>query len=111
MAAGSASGSETANATQAARLVELLGSGPLFAPVSTTVRGQLAERLIRFELAVGDAVPKTDPPAGLFVVESGRLAVVVRNARTATTQVVATLGSPQAFGVSALVSDAADGDE
>ncbi len=85
-------------------LVEWLAKSPLFESLPAALIAQLAARLVRRELAAGaGSMRHADEPAGLVMVESGRLAIVVRNARVGTTQVVAILGTGQAVGISAVV--------
>jgi type IV pilus assembly protein PilB len=48
-----------------------------------------------------------DGAKAVFLIESGRLAAIVRNGRTGAQQAVATLGAPQAFGICELVLGAA----
>jgi type IV pilus assembly protein PilB len=87
-----------------ASLIELLSRNTLFAALTPTILAQLAGRLVRHELMTGVGVlRRSDGPPGLLVIESGRLAAIVRGPRGGTTQVVATLVAPQAFGLSALV--------
>jgi type IV pilus assembly protein PilB len=89
----------------------LLARNPLFEPLPNTALAQLAERLIRHEIAAGgEILRRAEQAPGLFVVESGRLAAVVRNARAGTTQVVATIGTPQSLGASRLVVGSSAGD-
>jgi type IV pilus assembly protein PilB len=90
-------------------LVELLSRNPLFATLTPAILAQLAGRLVRHELMTGiGLLRRSDGPPGVLVIESGRLAAIVRGPRGGTTQVVATLAPPQAFGVSALVGGPAD---
>src|ERR1700734_722559 len=99
-------GSDEATARERPRpsLVSWMVRSPLFASLPPAILTQLAERLVRRELAVGaELLGGAEEPAGLFIVESGRLATVVRNVQAGTVQVVATLGAGQAFGASALV--------
>jgi type IV pilus assembly protein PilB len=89
-------------------LVALIARSPLFESLPPALLAQLAGRLVRRELAAGaELLRSAGEPLGLFIVESGRLATVVRNARAGTMQVVATLAAGQAFGASALVLGAA----
>ena len=90
-------------------LVEFLGKSPLFASLPVALRTQLAGRLRRLELMIGMDLPRgAEGPGALFLIESGQLAAVVRNARTGRAQVVATVGAPHAVGISALLSGQAD---
>jgi type IV pilus assembly protein PilB len=94
-------------ATGRSREVDLLRSNPLFEGLPPSVLGQLAERLLRQTLAAGeDLVPRHEEAPGFFLVESGRIAAVVRNLRAGTTQVVATVGPPHGVGALWLVSPA-----
>lgn len=89
-------------------LVALFERSPLFESLPPSVKAQLAARFQRQELVPGgDLQRRTDGLDGLLLIESGRLAAIVRNLRAGTTQVVATLGEAQVFGVSALVLGAA----
>jgi type IV pilus assembly protein PilB len=64
---------------------------------------KLAQRLLRVDLFAGAEVPRSaEAPVGLFLIESGRIAAIVRSARSGTTQVVGTLGPGEALAVSAL---------
>jgi type IV pilus assembly protein PilB len=90
-------------------LVELLSRSPLFASLAPAVLAQLAGRLVRHELMTGiGLLRRAEGPPGLLVIESGRLAAIVRGPRGGTTQVVATLAAPDAFGVAALVGGPTD---
>jgi type IV pilus assembly protein PilB len=87
-----------------APLVELLGRNALFAPLAVLLRARVAERLARYEFPAGSEVPLFQKgQGGLFIVESGQLAAIVRGARSGATQIVSTLGPPHAIGTSALV--------
>ncbi len=101
----SATGSDGETALQPlAALTELLEQSPLFATTPPAVRRQLAERLVRIDLGQGAVLGRDDGGApALYLIQSGRLAAVVRNARSGTTQVIGTLEPPQAFGASALL--------
>jgi type IV pilus assembly protein PilB len=91
--------------------LELLSRNPMFEPLPPAVLAQLAERLIRHPIVAGvELLRRAEEAPGLFLVESGRLAAVVRNPRAGTTQVVATIGSPQAIGTSRLVAGSTAGD-
>src|SRR5579872_1122185 len=86
-----------------AAIVELLGRSPLFASTPETVRVKIAERLTRHELALGDVLTRRDGPAALYVIESGKVAAAVRNARSGSMQIVSTLHTPESFGAFTLV--------
>jgi type IV pilus assembly protein PilB len=92
-------------AGQAAQRVALLSHNALFARLPAPLQQRLAERLVRFDLLAGADVPhrRLDAPVGLFLIESGRVAGVVRSAQSGTTQVVGTFGPPEALSVSSLV--------
>ena len=92
-------------------VAELLARNPLFEPLPPAVRAQLADRLIHHELpAGGELLRRVEEAPGLFLIESGRLAAIVRNTRAGTTQVVATLGAPEAVGASRLLAGTAGDD-
>jgi type IV pilus assembly protein PilB len=84
-------------------LVALLTRNALFASLPASLLQKLAQRLMRVDLFAGAEVPRSaEAPVGLFLIESGRIAAVVRSARSGTTQVVGTLGPGEALAVSAL---------
>lgn len=86
-------------------LVGLLTKSPLFESLPPPLVAQLAERLLPVSLATGAyLLRRTNGPVGLFVIEAGRLGVVVRNTKSATTQILGVLGAGQAFGAAILVS-------
>jgi type IV pilus assembly protein PilB len=83
----------------------------LFEPLAATMRAQLADRLIRHDVPIGgELLRRVEEAPGLFLVESGRVAAIVRNARAGTTQVVATIGAPEALGASRLLAGTAGDD-
>jgi type IV pilus assembly protein PilB len=85
-------------------LAEFLRQSPLFAALPEALRAQLARRLIRYELTTGVEAPRrAEGPAGLLLIESGELSAIIRNIRSGTTQVVATLTAPQSIGAAALL--------
>src|SRR5579862_737061 len=92
------SGIETASldgsaSTRAATPLDFLSAHPLFETLPVALRAQLAGRLERHELASGVELPRrADGPIGLFLIESGQIARVVRGTRSPVRQVVATLG-------------------
>jgi type IV pilus assembly protein PilB len=87
---------------------ELLARSPLFEALPKTALAQIAERLTRHAIGTGgEILRRGEEVPGLFLIESGRLAAIVRNPRAGTTQVVATLGAPQAIAASRLVSGGA----
>ena len=91
-----------------ADLVRLLARNEVFAHLPPTLHQRLASRLVRLDLAAGVEFPRhAEAPVGLFLVESGRVAALVRSAHGGTTQVVATFGAAEALGVSALILGAA----
>ncbi len=84
-------------------LVDLLSRNALFAPLPASLLEKLAHRLVRINLVAGGEVPRlAEAPIGLFVIESGSVAAVVRSAQSGTTQVVGTFGPTEALAVSAL---------
>jgi type IV pilus assembly protein PilB len=84
-------------------LVALLAKNTLFASLPASLLQKLAARLVRVDLFAGAEVPRSaEAPVGLFLIASGRIAAVVRSARSGTTQVVATFGPGEALAVSAL---------
>ncbi len=86
-------------------LAALLTKNPLFESLPPPLLAQLAERLVPVDLATGAyLLRRTNGPVGLFVIESGRLAIVVRNTRNGTTQMLGVIGAGQVFGASILVS-------
>jgi type IV pilus assembly protein PilB len=86
-------------------LAALLAKSPLFESLAPALLAQLGERLVGVDLATGAyLLRRTNGPVGLFVVESGRLAIVVRNTKNGTTQVLGALGAGHVFGASILVS-------
>ena len=88
----------------ASSLVELLERNTLFASLAAPLRAKIAERLERHEFPVGaELALHRKGQRCLFIVESGQLAEIVRGARSGATQIVSTLGPPQAVGTSALV--------
>jgi type IV pilus assembly protein PilB len=83
---------------------DLLARSPLFASLAPSVLMQVAAHLVRQELLPGIELPRgPDGASALVLIESGLVAGVVKNARSGTTQVVATHGAPETVGVSALV--------
>ncbi|HEV3192605.1 MAG TPA: ATPase, T2SS/T4P/T4SS family [Polyangiaceae bacterium] len=105
MAGDLVSGKAAAQAVQpSGAQIRLLTQSPLFAGLPPAVVAQLAGRLGRYSLRPGiDVLRFAEGPAGLFVIESGRLAAVVRGGHGATMQVLQTHGSPDAIGAAALV--------
>jgi type IV pilus assembly protein PilB len=90
-----------------AAAIDLLKSNPLFEPLAPPLLARLGERLLRYELpAAAEVLRPNEAMPGFFIVESGRLAAVVRNLRSGTMQVVAMLGPPHGFGAAALISGA-----
>jgi type IV pilus assembly protein PilB len=82
----------------------LLSRNPLFASLPAALLQRLAERLTRLDLVAGAEVPhRSETPVGLFLVESGRVAALVRSGPSGTTQVIGTFGPPEALAVSSLV--------
>jgi type IV pilus assembly protein PilB len=78
-------------------------SGPL-ACLPESLLHKLAPRLARVDLVAGAELPRLpESPIGLFLIESGRVAAVVRNQKNGTTQVVGTFGPNEALALSALV--------
>jgi type IV pilus assembly protein PilB len=91
-------------------LLDLLGRNPLFATLAAPVRTKVAERLERHDFPAGAEMPLHRKGQGwLFIVESGRLAAIVRSARPGATQIVSTLGPPDAVGTSGLLLGRATG--
>jgi type II secretory ATPase GspE/PulE/Tfp pilus assembly ATPase PilB-like protein len=83
---------------------EVLARNPLFAPLPATLLQRLAERLIRLDPGVGVELPQgRETPAGLLLIESGRVAALVRSAQSGTTQMLATFGPTEVLGLSSLV--------
>jgi type II secretory ATPase GspE/PulE/Tfp pilus assembly ATPase PilB-like protein len=65
---------------------------------------KLAQRLARVDLVAGAELPRLlESPIGLFLIESGRIAAVVRTAQNGTTQVIGTFGPPEALALTSLV--------
>jgi type IV pilus assembly protein PilB len=93
-----------AGARQPAPRVDLLSRNPLFAPLPAALLQRLAERLVRLDLVAGAEVPhRSETPVGLFLIESGQVAALVRSRPSGTTQVIGTFGPPEALAVSSLV--------
>jgi type IV pilus assembly protein PilB len=91
--------------------ISVLARSPLFESLPRAAISQLAERLVRQDLPTGaDLLRRADEIPGLYLIESGHLAAVVRNVRAGTTQVVATLGAPQPAGAMRLLTGAATHD-
>ncbi|HZU84731.1 MAG TPA: ATPase, T2SS/T4P/T4SS family [Polyangiaceae bacterium] len=87
-----------------AALAGALADNPLLASLPAAVQAQVAGRLVRYELTPGADLPQRgDGPSGLFFVESGQLAAVVRSGRTGGALLVATVKPPQSVGASALL--------
>src|SRR5215472_19338742 len=85
-------------------LVDLLGRNVLFATLAASVQAKVAERLVRHDFPAGAEIPLHRNGQGwLFILESGQLAAIVRGPRSGTTQIVGTLGPPDAVGISRLV--------
>jgi type IV pilus assembly protein PilB len=81
----------------------------VFAPLPAPVVAQLAPRFLRANLSPGvDSLRYNDGPPGLVVIESGRLARVVRRTGSPTVRIIETLGPRDIIGASALVQPAPD---
>jgi type II secretory ATPase GspE/PulE/Tfp pilus assembly ATPase PilB-like protein len=83
---------------------ELLAQSPLFAALMPQHREQLAGHLTRHEVPVNtEIVRQGDPADALFLIETGLIAVLVRDPRLGIVRVIDQLAPPQSFGETALI--------
>jgi type II secretory ATPase GspE/PulE/Tfp pilus assembly ATPase PilB-like protein len=95
--------SETVGATRE----RVLERSVLFSRLSPQLRTQLAPRFGQFTIEAGSEILKAGQPSdGLYVIAGGRVGVVARNKRSASTQIIATLGPGESIGEASVVSGA-----
>ncbi|MBI2893795.1 MAG: Flp pilus assembly complex ATPase component TadA [Deltaproteobacteria bacterium] len=83
----------------------LLGMTELFSGLPPAHQNQLAQRLQRIEAAAGAVIVKQgDPGDALYLIESGRVAVLVRDENFGLDLEVARLGAGECFGEMALLT-------
>lgn len=86
---------------------DLLAKSTLFSMLPQAHREQLAPHITRHECAVGmEVFRQGDPGDALYILESGAIAVSMRDPRVGLMQQVSTLRPPEAFGEMALVTGA-----
>ena len=85
--------------------VELIAQSALFSGLTPQHRDQIAAHLTRHEIPANtEIVRQGDAADALFLIESGLVAVLMRDAKLGIVRVVQQLTPPQSFGETALIT-------